>query len=139
MKVNPLFVFPATAVVVGAVVLWRVFTHDISNLKDVENQPPGNYFLLLKETGAGQHEAAIVVKRSNGSQVVVPGVAKGDINSPVVSQRSITYVPTDKGCEGIIFEFLQISGTVKVLGLGTRQESCELPDELIDGAVLKKL
>lgn len=139
MKINPLIVFPAVAVVAGAFVLWRAVTHEVSDLAAVDKQPPGKYFLLLKETGAGQHEAAIVVKGSNGSQVVVPGIAVGDINSPVVNQRLITYTPTDKGCEGITFELLQISGSVEVLGLGAREVSCKLPDELIDGAVLKKL
>ncbi|WP_421560488.1 hypothetical protein [Pseudomonas sivasensis] len=139
MKINPLIVFPAAAVVAGAFVLWRVFTHEVSDLPELDAQPPGKYFLLLKETEPGQHEAAIVIKGSNGSQIVVPGIAKGGINSPVVNQRRITYTPTDKGCKGITFELLQISGSVEVLGLGSREESCELPDELIEGAVLKKL
>lgn len=57
--------------------LFGVFNHEVSDLAEVDAQPPGKYFLLLKETGTGQHEAAIVVKGSNGSQVVVRGIAKG--------------------------------------------------------------
>ncbi|APC19475.1 hypothetical protein BLL42_27460 (plasmid) [Pseudomonas frederiksbergensis] len=139
MKVNPLFALSAPAVIIGAFVLWRVFHHDVSDLAAVDAQPPGKYFLLLKETGSGQHDAAIVVKSADGKQTILPGVAKGDINSPVGNQRLITYSPTSKGCEGIVIELLQFGGSVKAMGLGRIDPGCALNQELTEGTVLKKL
>ena len=137
MHVNPLYALSVPVVAIAVLVLWRSFHHDVSDLSAVDKQPPGKYFLLLKETGTGQHDAAIVVKSSDGKKNVFPGVAKGDINSPVANQRLITYSPTSEGCEGNVVELYQAGGTVTVIG--SIEPSCALYQELGNATVLKKL
>ena len=83
MKINPLHAFTVPAIAFGIFVRWRVFHHDVSDLAAVDKQPTGRYFLLLKG-GAGQHDAAIVVKTADGKQSELPGVAKGASTAPSV-------------------------------------------------------
>ncbi|MCP1515552.1 hypothetical protein [Pseudomonas rhodesiae] len=135
--VNPLFALSVPAVAIAVLVLWRSFHHDVSDLSAVDKQPPGKYFLLLKETGTGQHDAAIVVKSSDSKKTVFPGIAKGDINSPVANQRLITFSPTGEGCEGDVVDLYQAGGTVTVIG--SIDPSCSLHQELANDTVLKKL
>jgi len=137
MKINPLHALTVPAVAIGIFVLWRAFHHDVNNLPVVDEQPPGKYFLLLKETGSGQHDAAIVIKSDDGKKIVLPGVAKGDINSPVNNQRLITFSSTSKGCEGSVVELLQYGGSVKVIGPVSVDPSCSLDQELPENTVLK--
>lgn len=135
--VNPFYALSVPVVAIAVLVLWRSFHHDVSELSAVDKQPPGKYFLLLKEIGSGQHKAAIVVKSSDGKKTVFPGIAKGDINSPVANQRLITYSPTSEGCEGNIVELYQAGGTVTVIG--SIDPGCSLYQELANATVLRKL
>ena len=135
--VNPFYALSVPVVAIAVLVLWRSFHHDVSELSAVDKQPPGKYFLLLKELGSGQHKAAIVVKSSDGKKTVFPGIAKGDINSPVANQRLITYSPTSEGCEGNIVELYQAGGTVTVIG--SIDPGCSLYQELANATVLRKL
>ena len=139
MKINPLHALTVPAVAIGIFVLWRAFHHDVNDLPVVDEQPPGKYFLLLKETGYGQHDAAIVIKSDDGKKTVLPGVAKGDINSPVINQRLITFSSTSKECEGTVVELLQTGGSVKVIGPVSVDPGCSLDQELPENTVLKKL
>lgn len=139
MKINPLHALSVPAVAIGVFVLWRAFHHDVNDLPAVDKEPPGKYFLLLKETGSGEHDAAIVVKSDDGKKTVFPGVAKGDINGPVSNQRLITFSSTSKECEGTVVELLQYAGSVKVIGPVSVDPSCSLDQELSENTVLKKL
>jgi hypothetical protein len=139
MKLNPLVAFPIAAGVIGVVILWNSFHHKVSDLAVVDAQPSGKYFLLLKETGPGQHDSAIVLKEAERKQAVISGVAKGDINSPVLNQRLITFTPSDKSCFGTTVLLQQTANEVLVFEMSATDPGCTLGQAISNGTVLKKL
>jgi len=140
MNLNPLAVFPIAAVAISGVILWNSFHHKVEDDLGIMNgQPSGKYFLLLKETGPGQHESAIVIKDVNGHQTVISGVAKGGINSPVLNERFITFIPADEKCSGTTITLEQISDTVTIIEMGATDPGCNLDQIISMSTILKKL